>query len=151
MEVSFEATFEFLILDPGCLLRAEDQYQLINFMQFTGSYIAASRFAMATPSPAHVLSRGIGWQGIGILLDGLFGSFTGSTVSVENIGLLGLSRVGSHRVVQVSAGFMILFSVLGSLGLSFLQFTNMNSMRNMFISGLSLFLGLSISQYFKQT
>ncbi|KAF3794134.1 Nucleobase-ascorbate transporter 1 [Nymphaea thermarum] len=177
MEVSFKSTFEFLILDPGCLLKAEDQSQLINFMQSTGSYIAASRFAMATPPPAHVLSRGIGWQGIGVLLDGLFGSFTGSTVSVENIGLLGLSRVGSRRVVQVSAGFMILFSVLGkfgavfasipfpifaalycvlfgllaSLGLSFLQFTNMNSMRNMFISGLSLFLGLSIPQYFNQT
>ncbi|XP_031474757.1 nucleobase-ascorbate transporter 1-like isoform X2 [Nymphaea colorata] len=124
---------------------------LVSLMESTGSYIAASRFAMATPPPAHVLSRGIGWQGIGVLLDGLFGSFTGSTVSVENIGLLGLSRVGSRRVVQVSAGFMILFSVLASLGLSFLQFTNMNSMRNMFISGLSLFLGLSIPQYFNQT
>ncbi|CAN6462524.1 unnamed protein product [Victoria cruziana] len=150
---------------------------LVSLMESTGSYIAASRFAMATPPPAHVLSRGIGWQGIGILLDGLFGCCTGSTVSVENIGLLGLSRVGSRRVIQVSAGFMILFSILGkfgalfasipfpifaalycllfgllaSLGLSFLQFTNMNSMRNMLISGLSLFLGLSIPQYFDQT
>jgi hypothetical protein len=31
----------------------------------------------------------------------------------ENAGLVGLTRVGSRRVVQISAGFMLLFSVLG--------------------------------------
>ena len=31
----------------------------------------------------------------------------------ENAGLLGLTRVGSRRVVQISAGFMLFFSVLG--------------------------------------
>lgn len=31
----------------------------------------------------------------------------------ENVGLLGLTRVGSRRVVQISAGFMIFFSTLG--------------------------------------
>lgn len=136
--------------------------------------MAASRLAIATPPPAYVLSRGIGWQGIGILLDGLFGTGTGSTVSVENVGLLGLTRVGSRRVVQLSAAFMIFFSILGkfgavfasipfpifaalycvlfglvaSVGLSFLQFTNMNSMRNLIITGLSLFLGISVPQFF---
>jgi hypothetical protein len=33
----------------------------------------------------------------------------------ENIGLIALTRVGSRRVVQISAGFMIFFSVLGNL------------------------------------
>ncbi|KAG5054137.1 hypothetical protein JHK85_006647 [Glycine max] len=46
------------------------------------AYKAASRLTSATPPPAHVLSRGIGWQGIGILLNSLFGTLTGSTVSV---------------------------------------------------------------------
>ncbi|CAN6462530.1 unnamed protein product [Victoria cruziana] len=50
-----------------------------------------------------------------------------------------------------AALYCLLFGLLASLGLSFLQFTNMNSMRNMLISGLSLFLGLSIPQYFDQT
>lgn len=36
-------------------------------------------------------------------------------VCSENVGLLGLTRVGSRRVVQVSAGFMIVFSTLGIL------------------------------------
>ncbi|XP_057866977.1 nucleobase-ascorbate transporter 2 [Cryptomeria japonica] len=149
---------------------------LVSMIESTAAYLAASRLASATPPPAYVLSRGIGWQGIGILLDGLFGTGTGSTVSVENVGLLGVTRVGSRRVVQISAGFMIFFSILGkfgalfasipfpifaalycvlfglvaAIGLSFLQFTNMNSLRNLFITGVSLFLGLSISQYFNE-
>ncbi|KAJ6827424.1 nucleobase-ascorbate transporter 2 [Iris pallida] len=147
---------------------------LVSLIESTGAYKAAARLASATPPPAHVLSRGIGWQGIGILLSGLFGTGTGSTVSVENVGLLGSTRVGSRRVIQISAGFMIFFSMLGkfgalfasipftifaaaycvlfgivaAIGLSFLQFTNMNSMRNLFIVGVGIFLGLSIPQYF---
>ncbi|KAK8507733.1 hypothetical protein V6N13_140481 [Hibiscus sabdariffa] len=149
---------------------------LVSMVESTGAYKAASRLAIATPPPAYVLSRGIGWQGIGIMLDGLFGTVTGSTVSVENVGLLGLSRVGSRRVVQMSAAFMMFFSILGkfgavfasipfpifaalycvlfglvgSVGLSFLQFTNMNCMRNLIITGLSLFLGISIPQFFNE-
>lgn len=179
--------------------------------------------------------------------------------SRENVGLLGLTRVGSRRVVQISAGFMIFFSTLGqysidvsntsfdytksnpvpnhlinqscfgfygnsmlwekkraallksaalfhfgyvqeslelclhpypsqyllhctvfslallvrseivllscsssslftntfpcssaAVGISFLQFTNMNSMRNLIITGLTLFLGISVPQFFSQ-
>ncbi|KAH9749062.1 nucleobase-ascorbate transporter 2 [Citrus sinensis] len=149
---------------------------LVSLIESTGAYKAASRLASATPPPAHVLSRGIGWQGIGILLSGLFGTLSGSSVSVENVGLLGSTRVGSRRVIQISAGFMIFFSMLGkfgaffasipftifaavycvlfglvaSVGLSFLQFTNMNSMRNLFITGVALFLGLSVPEYFRE-
>ncbi|CAL0301312.1 unnamed protein product [Lupinus luteus] len=139
---------------------------LVSLIESTGAYKAAPRLASATPPPAHVLSRGVGWQGIGILLSGLFGTLTGSTVSVENVGLLGSTRVGSRRVIQISAGFMIFFSMLGkfgalfasipfpifaaaycvlfglvaSQGLSFLQFTNMNSSRNFFVIGIALVL-----------
>ncbi|EMS45947.1 Nucleobase-ascorbate transporter 2 [Triticum urartu] len=166
---------------------------LVSLIESTASYSAAARLASATPPPAHILSRGIGWQGIGILLCGLFGTGTGSTVSVENVGLLGSTRIGSRRVIQICAGFMIFFSMLGkfgalfasipftifaavycvlfglvgwlprpiccyeyyvhliddaAVGLSFLQFTNMNSMRNLFIVGVSIFLGLSVPEYF---
>ncbi|KAI0504553.1 hypothetical protein KFK09_015505 [Dendrobium nobile] len=148
----------------------------VGLVESTGTFIAVSRYASATPIPPSVLSRGIGWQGIGILLDGLFGTASGSTVSVENAGLLALTRVGSRRVVQISAGFMIFFSILGkfgavfasipapifaalyclffayvgSCGLSFLQFCNLNSFRTKFILGFSVFMGLSVPQYFKE-
>lgn len=36
------------------------------------------------------------------------------------------------------------------MGLSFLQFTNMNSMRNLFIVGVALFLGFSVPEYFRE-
>ncbi|KAI4295778.1 hypothetical protein L6164_035788 [Bauhinia variegata] len=148
----------------------------VAIIESTGTFIAASRYGSATPIPPSVLSRGIGWLGIGTLLDGFFGTGVGSTASVENAGLLGLTRVGSRRVIQISAGFMLFFSVLGKFGavlasiplpiiaalycvlfayvaaagLGLLQFCNLNSYRSMFILGFSLFMGLSVPQYFNQ-
>ncbi|XP_027094078.2 nucleobase-ascorbate transporter 3-like isoform X1 [Coffea arabica] len=147
---------------------------LVSSAESTGAFYAAARLAGATPPPSHVVSRSIGLQGIGQLLDGIFGSLVGSAVSVENVGLLGLTRVGSRRVVEISSGFMIFFSIFGKFGaffasiplpifaaiycvlyaivaatgISFIQFANPNSMRNIYILGLSLFLGISIPQYF---
>ncbi|KAG6506834.1 nucleobase-ascorbate transporter 6-like [Zingiber officinale] len=148
----------------------------VALVESTGGFIAVSRFASATQMPPSVLSRGVGWQGIGVLLDGIFGTVNGSTVSVENAGLLALTRVGSRRVVQISAVFMIFFSVfgkfgavfasipgpilaavycllfayVGAAGLSFLQFCNLNSFRTKFILGFSVFMGLSVPQYFNE-
>jgi xanthine/uracil permease len=85
-------------------------------VESTGGFYAVSRLAGATPPPPYVLSRGIGWQGIGVLLDGFFGTFTGATVAPENVGLIGLTRVGSRRVIQISAVFMIFFSIFGKFG-----------------------------------
>ncbi|XP_057963840.1 nucleobase-ascorbate transporter 4 [Malania oleifera] len=148
----------------------------VALIESAGTFIAVSRFGSATPTPPSVLSRGAGWQGIAILLDGMFGSIGGSTASVENAGLLALTRVGSRRAIQISAGFMLFFSVLGkfgavfasiplpivgalfcvlfayvaSAGLSLLQFCNLNSFRTKFILGFSLFMGLSVPQYFHE-
>ncbi|KAH9624639.1 hypothetical protein KSS87_000794 [Heliosperma pusillum] len=147
---------------------------LVSSAETTGTYYATARLSGATPPPAHVLSRSIGLQGISMLLDGLFGTIVGTTATVENAGLLGLTRVGSRRVVQVSTSFMLFFSIFGKFGaffasiplpifaaiycvlfgivaangISFIQFTNNNSMRNMYVLGLSLFLGISIPYYF---
>nr|GMD27619.1 nucleobase-ascorbate transporter 6 [Ipomoea batatas] len=91
----------------------------VALVESTGAFYAVSRYASATPIPPSVLSRGVGWQGVAILLSGLFGTGNGSSVSVENAGLLALTRVGSRRVVQISAGFMIFFSILGEIWSSF--------------------------------
>ncbi|XP_041015679.1 nucleobase-ascorbate transporter 6-like [Juglans microcarpa x Juglans regia] len=148
----------------------------VALVESTGAFFAVSRYASATPIPPSILSRGVGWQGVGILLSGIFGTGNGSSVSIENAGLLALTRVGSRRVVQISAGFMIFFSILGkfgavfasipapiiaalyclffayvgSAGLSFLQFCNLNSFKVKFILGFSVFMGLSIPQYFNE-
>jgi len=40
---------------------------------------------------------------------------TKRVLNSENVGLLGVTRVGSRRVIHVAACFMIFFSVLGTL------------------------------------
>ncbi|CAI9757483.1 unnamed protein product [Fraxinus pennsylvanica] len=148
----------------------------VSLVESCGAFISVSRLASATPLPPSILGRGIGWQGVAILLSGLFGTGNGTSVAVENVGLIGLTRVGSRRVVQISAGFMIFFSVLGKFGavfasipapifaalycvffayvgsggIAFLQFCQLNSFRNKFILGFSIFMGLSVPQYFNE-
>ncbi|XP_034895309.1 nucleobase-ascorbate transporter 3 [Populus alba] len=147
---------------------------LVSSAESTGTFFAAARLAGATSPPAHVLSRSIGLQGVGLLLNGIFGAAVGITASVENVGLLGLTHIGSRRVVHVSTAFMFFFSIFGkfgalfasiplaifaaaycvlygivaAIGISFIQFSNNNSMRNHYVLGLALFLGISIPQYF---
>ncbi|KAF7113468.1 hypothetical protein RHSIM_RhsimUnG0123800 [Rhododendron simsii] len=163
---------------------------LVALIESTGANIAAARFGSATLPPPSIFSRGAGWlvasnpvidyYGIGWFLGGSFGTASGSTVSVENVGLLALTRFGSRRVVQVSAGFMLLFAVFGALysamhllclreyefsilltvgdktaeislssaGLGLLQFCNIYKLRTKFIVGFSIFMGLSVPQYF---
>ncbi|KAI5437121.1 Nucleobase-ascorbate transporter 6, variant 2 [Lathyrus oleraceus] len=146
----------------------------VALVESTGGLIAISRYASATPLPPSVLSRGIGWQGVGNFISGMIGTGSGVSASIENAGLLAMTRVGSRRVVQISAGFMIFFSIfgkfgalfasipasivaavycilfayVGSGGLGLLQFCNLNSFRGKFILGFSIFMGLSIPQYF---
>ncbi|XP_077215126.1 nucleobase-ascorbate transporter 7-like [Tasmannia lanceolata] len=145
-------------------------------IESTGTFIAASRFASATPAPPSILSRGVGWQGFGILMSGMYGTLNGCSASVENVGFLAFTRVGSRRVIQISAWFMIFFSTLGkfgavfasipfpivaalyciffgyvaSAGLGFIQFCNLNSFRTKFILAFSFFTGLSVPQYFNE-
>ncbi|KAB5526589.1 hypothetical protein DKX38_020436 [Salix brachista] len=148
----------------------------VSLFESTATFYATARYGSATPVPPSVVSRGIGWLGIGVFLNGIFGCVTGFTASVENAGLLALTKVGSRRVIQISAGFMIFFSLLGkfgaffasiplpiiaalycvlfgytsSAGLGFLQFCNLNSFRTKFILGFSFFIGISIPQYFRE-
>ncbi|XP_047147623.1 nucleobase-ascorbate transporter 6-like [Vigna umbellata] len=63
----------------------------VSLVESSGAFIAVYRYASATPLPPSILSRGIGWQGVAILLSGLFGTGNGSSVSVENAGLFGFN------------------------------------------------------------
>uniref|UniRef100_K7LLF0 Nucleobase-ascorbate transporter 4 n=1 Tax=Glycine max TaxID=3847 RepID=K7LLF0_SOYBN len=155
---------------------------LVAIVESTGTFIAAWRLSKATPILPSVLGRGVGWlsiltiSGHSYSLDGFFGTGTESTASVENAGLLGLKRIGSRRVIQISAGFMLFFSIIGKFGaflasiplsivaaiycvlfafvafsgLGYLQFCNLNSYRSMFILGVSLGFGLSVPKYFNE-
>lgn len=140
-----------------------------------GDYHSCARLAGAPPPTPTVINRGIGMEGVGCLVAGILGSGNGTTSYSENIGAIGLTGVGSRRVVQAGAILMLVFGVLGkfgalfttipqpivggmycvmfgmitAVGLSNLQLVDLNSPRNLFILGFSLFMGLSVPAYFE--
>ena len=149
---------------------------MASMIESIGDYFAAARLSGAPPPTQATVNRGIGTEGLGCLVAGIFGSGNGTTSYSENIGAIGLTRVGSRRVVQMGALLMIvfggvakfgalfttipepivggmyctLFGVIASVGLSNLQYVDLNSARNLFIIGFSFFMGLSVPEYFAQ-
>jgi nucleobase transporter 1/2 len=147
---------------------------LASMVESVGDYYAAARLAGAPPPSPKVINRGIGMEGVGCLIAGLFGTGNGTTSYSENIGAIGLTRVGSRRVVQVGAALMLVLAVFGkfgalfttipqpivggmycamfgmitAVGLSNLQFVDLNSARNLFVLGFAFFMGLSLPEYF---
>ncbi len=139
-----------------------------------GDYYACARLSGAPVPDEKTINRGIGMEGVGCLIAGIFGTGNGTTSYSENIGAIGLTRVGSRRVVQAGAVIMIflgamgkfgalfttipgpvvggmycaMFGMIAAVGLSNLQFVNMNSGRNLFILGFAFFMGLSLPEYF---
>lgn len=149
---------------------------LASIVESVGDYYACARLAGAPIPDKRTVSRGIGMEGVGCVIAGIFGTGNGTTSYSENIGAIGLTRVGSRRVVQVGALIMIvlgsfgkfgalfttipapivggmycaMFGMIASVGLSNLQFVDLNSARNLFIIGFAFFMGLSVPVYFAQ-
>ncbi|GJM22766.1 MAG: xanthine permease [Planctomycetota bacterium] len=148
---------------------------MASIVESVGDYYACARLSGAPTPTARSVSAGIGMEGVGCLIAGIFGTGNGTTSYSENIGAIGLTRVGSRRVVQVGAAIMIVLAIFGkfgalfttipspvvggmycamfgmiaAVGLSSLQFVDLNSGRNLFILGFALFMGLSVPEYFK--
>uniref|UniRef100_A0A8C5J5E3 Solute carrier family 23 member 2 n=1 Tax=Junco hyemalis TaxID=40217 RepID=A0A8C5J5E3_JUNHY len=147
-----------------------------SIIESIGDYYACARLSCAPPPPIHAINRGIFIEGLSCVLDGVFGTGNGSTSSSPNIGVLGITKVGSRRVIQYGAAFMLLLGMVGkfsalfaslpdpvlgalfctlfgmitAVGLSNLQFIDLNSSRNLFVLGFSIFFGLVLPSYLKQ-
>jgi nucleobase transporter 1/2 len=139
-----------------------------------GDYHSCARMACAPVPTARMISKGLGAEGLGCLIDGIFQTCNGTTSYSENIGSIGLTRVASRRVIRTGAVIMLilpmfgkfgatlatlptpvvgsmfvgLFGLIAAVGISNLQFVNLNNQRNLFIIGISLFAGLSIPAHF---
>ncbi|NWQ65939.1 S23A1 protein, partial [Neopipo cinnamomea] len=146
---------------------------LAGIIESIGDYYSCARLAGAPPPPVHAINRGIFTEGISCIIAGLLGTGNGSTSSSPNIGVLGITKVGSRRVVQYGAGIMLvlgtvgkftalfaslpdpvlggmfctLFGMITAVGLSNLQFVDMNSSRNLFVLGFAMFFGLTLPNY----
>ncbi len=150
---------------------------IASIVESVGDYYACARLAGAPVPSEKTINRGIGMEGVGCLVAGVFGTANGTTSYSENIGAIGLTRVGSRQVVQIGAILMIglatfgkfgalfttipqpivggmycaMFGMIASVGLSNLQFVDLNSARNLFILGFAFFMGLSVPRYFAAT
>ncbi len=59
-----------------------------------GDYYALAKLADAPPPPPHAVNRGVGMEGIGTILAGLWGTANGTASYSTNVGLVGLTKVG---------------------------------------------------------
>ncbi|KAJ7386675.1 hypothetical protein OS493_006683 [Desmophyllum pertusum] len=149
---------------------------LATIIESVGNYYACARLSGAPPPPKHAINRGIGIQGIGCLLAGAFGSGNGTTSYCENIGVIGITKVASRRVVQycavvvmtigvfgkigalfvsipdpiIGGVFMVMSGIIAAIGISNLQFADMNSSRNLFVVGFSIVFGLALPHYMEK-
>ncbi|CAK8682676.1 unnamed protein product [Clavelina lepadiformis] len=145
------------------------------FIESIGDYYACARLSGAPNPPQHAINRGIFVEGIGCILAGVIGTGTATTSFSENIGAIGITRVGSRRVLQVAGVlflilgmlskfgsifvtipdpvigglFCVAFGMITAVGLSNLQYIDFNSPRNLFIVGASLFMGLAVPEWMK--
>ncbi|KAF2363493.1 Xanthine/uracil/vitamin C permease [Trinorchestia longiramus] len=149
---------------------------LASILESIGDYYACARLSGAPPPPRHAINRGIGMEGLGCLLAGVWGTCNGTTSYSENIGAIGLTKVGSRRVIQFGAAVMVLvgilskfcamivtipepvvggifcvmFAMITAVGISSIQYVDLNSSRNLFVLGFPIFFGLALSKWLEE-
>ncbi|XP_066287721.1 solute carrier family 23 member 1-like [Branchiostoma lanceolatum] len=143
---------------------------MVTSIESVGDYYACARISQIPPPPNHAINRGIGIEGLTTFLAAAWGSPVGTTSFSQNIGAIGITKVASRRVVLWSAlimvvsgvickfsaifttipdpvvggVFAVVFGMVSAVGMSSLQFVDLNSSRNLLILGFSLFCGLMI-------
>ena len=146
---------------------------LASMIESFGDYHACSHMAGAGDPSAKQISNGIGYEGIGCALTGLFGGFSSTSYS-ENVGLIGLTKVGSRYVVQIAGLLLvflglfgkfgalaaaipqpvvgglycIMFGLISAVGVRQFAKADLDSNRNLLIGGFALFMGISLPAYF---
>ncbi|XP_066505709.1 solute carrier family 23 member 1 [Hoplias malabaricus] len=147
---------------------------LASTMESIGDYYACARLSGAPPPPTHAINRGIAVEGLGCILAALWGSGNGTTSYSQNIAALGITRVGSRLVLQtagllmvflglfgkfsavfitipepvIGGMFLVMFGMIAAVGISNLQYVDLNSSRNLVILGFSTFSGLVLPTWF---
>ncbi|XP_044136436.1 solute carrier family 23 member 2-like isoform X3 [Bufo gargarizans] len=143
---------------------------LSSTVESIGDYYTCAKLSGAPNPPTHALNRGIGMEGIGCILAGIWGTGNGTTSYSQNIAALGITKVGSRLVLQtagilliilglfgkfgaifitipepvIGGMFMVMFGMIAAVGMSNLQYVDLNSSRNLFVLGFSMFSGLVI-------
>ncbi|KAK2842698.1 hypothetical protein Q5P01_012898 [Channa striata] len=148
---------------------------LASTMESIGDYYACARLSGAPPPPTHAINRGIAVEGIGCILAALWGTGNATTSYSQNIAALGITKVGSRLVLQttgiimiilgifgkfgavfitipdpvIGGMFLVMFGMIAAVGISNLQYVDLNSSRNLLILGFSTFSGLVLPTWFR--
>jgi nucleobase transporter 1/2 len=150
---------------------------LSSSIESLGAYNAVARVSGAPIPESGVINRGIGIEGVGVLLSAIFsGGLVGlASSNSSTTGVMGITKVGSRRVVQIAGLMLVLLGLvsklgvalvssmplamyfgtlcctsglISSVGISIGQMAKLNSHRNIFIIGFAIFNGLSVQKYF---
>jgi xanthine/uracil permease len=145
-----------------------------SILESFGDYHAVARLSgVGAPSEKRI-NHGIGMEGLMNVFAGAMGA-GGSTSYSENIGAIGLTGVASRYVVQIGAVVMLVVGFFGwigqfiatipgpiigglyiamfgqivAVGLSNLKYVDLDSSRNLFVLGTSIFAGMAIPAYMR--
>ncbi|XP_027797611.2 solute carrier family 23 member 3 isoform X4 [Marmota flaviventris] len=141
-----------------------------------GCYALCGQLLHLPPPPPHACNRGLSLEGLGSVLAGLLGSPMGTASSFPNVGTVSLFQAGSQRVTHIVgllcmglglsprlAQFLttiplpVLGGVLGvtqavvlSAGFSSFHLADIDSGRNVFIVGFSIFMALLLPRWLRE-
>ncbi|XP_036029577.1 solute carrier family 23 member 3 isoform X1 [Onychomys torridus] len=141
-----------------------------------GCYALCGQLLHLSPPPPHACSRGLSLEGLGSVLAGLLGSPLGTASSFPNVGTVSLFQTGSRRVAHLVGLFCmglglsprlaqlftniplpVLGGVLGvtqagvlSAGFSSFHLADIDSGRNVFIVGFSIFMALLLPRWLRE-
>ncbi|PKK17384.1 solute carrier family 23, member 3, transcript variant X2 [Columba livia] len=142
-------------------------------MNSVGCYVLCGKLLRAPRLPPHACNRGLCMEGLGSLLAGLLGTPGGTAASSANTCAAGLTQAGSRHSVQVSAlacvvlgmsprlaglfthiplavhgGVLcITYAVAVGTGISYFQYADIDSGRNIFIVGFTMFMALLVPRW----
>ncbi|POI25406.1 hypothetical protein CIB84_010845, partial [Bambusicola thoracicus] len=138
-----------------------------------GCYVLCGRLLRAPQPPSHTCNRGLCIEGLGSLLAGLLGSAGGTAASIANACAGGLTQDGSRLSVQLNAlacvmlgmsprlvGLLahiplavhgavlcVTYAVAVGTGISYFQYADIDSGRNIFIVGFTMFMALLVPRW----
>ncbi|KAM3917166.1 solute carrier family 23 member 3 [Leptodactylus fuscus] len=146
---------------------------VISSLSSLGSYILCARMLNCPPIPPQSCNRGISMEGIGNILSGIIGSVCGAGSNIPSAGVTGITQVGSRHSAYLGALLFILigssprlsqflmtipsavhggtlsltFSMAVGGGISFFQYADIDSGRNIFIVGFTMFMALLVPRW----
>ncbi|XP_063442749.1 solute carrier family 23 member 1-like [Mytilus trossulus] len=148
---------------------------LLSVVESIADYYACARLCHVPPPPLPAMNRGIMVEGFMSMIAGFFGAGHATTTYSNNIGLIGITKVASRRVTQVLAIQLIVCAIIGKFGaifvtipypvlggsailsfglflgivMSYMQYTDMNSPRNLAVVGVSILVGIMVPNWVK--